>query len=48
VIQAWDHGGNHDWTLRSELLTACREELARRAVSEQCLLPSCDREFAIA
>jgi hypothetical protein len=31
VIQAWDRGGTHDWNLRSELLSACRQELARRA-----------------
>ena len=31
VILAWDRGGANDWTLRAELLKACRDELARRA-----------------
>ena len=31
VIQAWDRDGVHDWELRSELIAACRDELARRA-----------------
>jgi hypothetical protein len=30
VIRAWDCGGLHDWELRSVLLAACRQELARR------------------
>jgi hypothetical protein len=30
VVRAWDCGGQHDWELRSTLLAACREELARR------------------
>jgi hypothetical protein len=31
VIRAWDCGGQHDWELRSALLTACKEERVRRA-----------------
>src|SRR2546425_9802947 len=34
VIQAWDSGGVCDWNLRTELLEACKEELARRAANE--------------
>jgi hypothetical protein len=30
VIRAWDCGGQHDWELRNALLTACKEERARR------------------
>jgi hypothetical protein len=30
VILAWDRGGAADWPLRSELLRACRDELAER------------------
>jgi hypothetical protein len=30
VILAWDEAGPCDWELRQGLLTACRDELARR------------------
>lgn len=30
VILAWDRGGANDWTLRAELLRACRDEQRRR------------------
>jgi hypothetical protein len=49
VIQAWDRGGTHDWNLRSELLSACREELTRRVESRE-EIPESNRncELAIA
>lgn len=31
VVLAWDANGVHDFELRAELLTACRDEQARRA-----------------
>ncbi|HEY2787395.1 MAG TPA: hypothetical protein VGJ05_20735 [Fimbriiglobus sp.] len=31
VVQEWDRSGIHDWSLRSELLRLCREEVDRRA-----------------
>ena len=31
VIRTWDCDGQSDWDLRQALLTACREEQARRA-----------------
>lgn len=43
VILAWDRAGVHDWDLREELLSECREEFERRnerddaALSERLL-----------
>jgi hypothetical protein len=48
VIQAWDRGGTHDWNLRSELLLACRDELARRNECREAMANSdCNGELAI-
>lgn len=41
VILAWDRGGVADFELRSELLAACVEEQARRAVTAELELAAC-------
>jgi hypothetical protein len=49
VIQAWDRAGTYDWNLRSDLLAACREEVARRAQRPAATpLPACDSELSVA
>lgn len=41
VILAWDRDGVHDRELRSELLTACRAELDRRADRSEYAVEEC-------
>lgn len=42
VVLAWDTKGVHDFELRSQLLAACRQELARRASEEYADADLCE------
>lgn len=41
VILAWDRDGVHDRDLRAALLTACRDELDRRAEHPEAAIEEC-------
>ena len=40
VILAWDRAGAGDWELRSELLTACKQELSLRGQTDWGVRPA--------